>query len=65
MLGIYIIIMLLILLAAIFIILNYIEKVAVELDYKQMLINKLVEEKIKNQITDYNRREDDKDCWGR
>ena len=42
MLGIYIIIMVVILLAAIFIISDYIETVEAELDYKQSLINELV-----------------------
>ena len=65
MLGIYIIIMVVMLLAAIFIISDYIETVEAELDYKQNLINELVEENIKYQIVEYNRREDDKDCWGR
>jgi len=65
MLGIYIIIMVVILLAAIFIISDYIETVEAELDYKQNLINELVKEN-----TEYRRiadkgRENDKDCWGR
>ena len=65
MLGIYIIIMVLILLASILIISDYIETVEAELDYKQSLINELVKEN-----TEYRRiadkgRENDKDCWGR
>jgi len=65
MLGIYIIIMVLILLAAIFIISDYIETAEAELDFQQTLINELVKEN-----TEYRRiadkgRENDKDCWGR
>ena len=65
MLGIYIIIMVVMLLAAIFIISDYIETAEAELDYKQSLINSLVKEN-----TEYRRiadkdRENDKDCWGR
>ena len=65
MLGIYIIIMVLILLAAIFIISDYIETVEAELDSQQTLINSLVKEnKEYRRITDKG-RENDKDCWGR
>ena len=65
MLGIYIIIMVVILLAAIFIISDYIETVEAELDYKQSLINELVtENKEYRRIADKG-RENDKDCWGR
>jgi len=65
MLGIYIIIMVVMLLAAIFIISDYIETVEAELDFQQTLINALVKEN-----TEYRRiadkgRENDKDCWGR
>jgi len=65
MLGIYIIIMVLILLAAICIISDYIETVEAELDYQQTLINSLVKEnKEYRRIADKG-RENDKDCWGR
>ena len=65
MLGIYIIIMVVMLLAAILIISDYIETVEAELDFQQMVINALVKEN-----TEYRRiadkgRENDKDCWGR
>ena len=64
MLVIYIIIMVLILLAAIFIISDYIEKVEAELDHKQSLINELVTEN-----TEYRRIADkknnaDRTYWG-
>ena len=64
MLGIYIIIMVLILLAAILIISDYIETVEAELDYKQSLINELVKEN-----TEYRRIADkknnaDRTYWG-
>ena len=65
MLGIYIIIVVLMLLAAIFIISDYIETVEAELDHKQSLINKLEKEnKEYRRIADKG-RENDKDCWGR
>ena len=65
MLGIYIIIMVVMLLAAILIISDYIKTVNTELDSQQTLINELVKEN-----TEYRRiadkgRENDKDCWGR
>ena len=64
MLAIYIIIMVLILLAAIFIISDYIEKVEAELDFQQTLINSLVKEN-----TEYRRIADkknnaDRTYWG-
>jgi len=65
MLGIYIIIMVVILLAAIFIISDYIETVEAELDYKQSLINELVKENTEYRKIADKRRENDKDCWGR
>ena len=65
MLGIYIIIMVLILLAAILIISDYFKTVEAELDHKQSLINKLEKEnKEYRRIADKG-RENDKDCWGR
>jgi len=65
MLGIYIIIMVVMLLAAILIISDYFETVEAELDYKQSLINELVtENKEYRRIADKG-RENDKDCWGR
>ena len=65
MLVIYIIITVLILLASIFIISDYIEQTEETFNYQQTLINSLVKEN-----TEYRRiadkgRENDKDCWGR
>ena len=65
MLGIYIIIMVVMLLAAILIISDYIETVEAELDYKQSLINELVKENTEYRKIADKRRENDKDCWGR
>ena len=65
MLGIYIIITVLILLASTFIISDYIENVEAELDYQQNLINELVKENIKYRRIADKGRENDKDCWGR
>ena len=64
MLGIYIIIMVVMLLAAIFIISDYIETVEAELDSQQTLINELVKEN-----TEYRRIADkknnaDRTYWG-
>jgi len=64
MLGIYIIIMVVMLLAAIFIISDYIETAEAELDYKQSIINELVKEN-----TEYRRIADkknnaDRTYWG-
>ena len=64
MLGIYIIIMVVMLLAAIFIISDYIETVEAELDFQQTLINALVKEN-----TEYRRIADkknnaDRTYWG-
>jgi len=64
MLGIYIIIMVLMLLAAILIISDYIETVEAELDFQQTLINALVKED-----TEYRRIADkknnaDRTYWG-
>jgi len=65
MLGIYIIIMVVMLLAAILIISDYIETVEAELDSQQTLINALEKEnKEYRRIADKG-RENDKDCWGR
>jgi len=65
MLGIYIIIMVVMLLAAIFIISDYIEQTEETFDYQQNLINSLVKEnKEYRKIADKG-RENDKDCWGR
>jgi len=65
MLGIYIIIMVVMLLAAILIIFDYIKTINAELDSQQKLINSLVKEnKEYRRITDKG-RENDKDCWGR
>ena len=65
MLVIYIIIMVLILLAAILIISDYIEQTKETFNYQQKMISQLIKEN-----TEYRRiadkgRENDKDCWGR
>ena len=65
MLAIYIIIMVVMLLAAIFIISDYIETAEAELDYKQSLINELVKENTEYRRIADKRRENDRDCWGR
>ena len=65
MLGIYIIIMVVMLLAAILIISDYIETVEAELDSQQTLINSLVKENTEYCRIADKRRENDKDCWGR
>jgi len=53
------------LLAAIFIISDYIETAEAELDYKQSLINELVKENTEYRRIAEKGRENDKDCWGR
>jgi len=65
MLGIYIIIMVVMLLAAILIISDYFETVEAELDSQQTLINVLVKENTEYRRIADKRRENDKDCWGR
>ena len=64
MLGIYIIIMVLILLAAIFIISDYIETTEAELDYKQSLINSLVKENTEYRRIADKKNKADRTYWG-
>ena len=65
MLGIYIIIMVVMLLAAILIISDYIETTEAALDFQQTWINELVKENTEYRKIADKRRENDKDCWGR
>ena len=65
MLVIYIIITVLILLASILIISDYIEEVEETFDYQQTLISQLVKENTEYRRIAEKGRENDKDCWGR
>jgi len=64
MLGIYIIIMVLILLAAIFILSDYIETVEAELDYQQTLINALEKENKEYRRIADKKNKADRTYWG-
>ena len=64
MLAIYIIIMVLILLAAIFILSDYIETVEAELDYQQTLINALEKENKEYRRIADKKNKADRTYWG-
>ena len=64
MLGIYIIIMVVMLLAAILIISDYIETAEAELDFQQMVINSLVKENTEYRRIADKKNKADRTYWG-